>query len=147
MDTNVLNPAEFLAGESIVNNATVVHSTWEPGDVAHQGDLIFVCLKAKPKSAKARKQKQLAIGDTYGSRHILECGKAFDCNATEVAAAIKAVTGCDVDTPYIGPVFVGRDAHVDHPEHGPQTFTPNRCTAVVYQRSLDAEEREARVAD
>ena len=34
-----------------------------------------------------------------------------------------------------------------HPEHGNQGFSAGAVCAVVYQRNLDAEEREARVLD
>lgn len=132
--------------ETIVNDATHTHSTWETGDVAHQGDVIFVAIKRLPKSAVPRKDRQLAEGNTQGSRHIADTGNVYDADPAEVAAAIKAATGCDIAADYVGPVFEG-PAHISHPEHGDQVF-PGHCTvAVVYQRSLDAEQREARVRD
>jgi hypothetical protein len=133
--------------EAIVNDDPVSHKTWSIGDVAHQGDLIFVCIGARPARAKPRANRQLADGNTHGSRHILDRGEAFDADKSMVADAIRNATKANVDVKYIGPVFTGKGAHVDHPEHGPHTFEPNTCTAVVYQRSLDSEEREQRVLD
>jgi len=119
--------------------------------VSHQGDLILVAIAKLPKSAKPRKNRQLADGDTQGSRHVLERGEVFDCKASEVVKAIKAATGCDVDKKYVGPVFRSPEEptanDLTHPEHGNQGFPAGCVIAVVYQRNLDAEERERRTRD
>lgn len=122
------------------------HETWSVGDKAHQGDLIFVALKKLPKSAKSRSDRQMAEGSTKGSRHILEGGKCFDCDAQELAKALKADAKMIVDPKYIGPVFTG-ECVLTHPQHQHQAFPNHACTVVVYQRNLDADEREARVLD
>lgn len=116
------------------------------GDVTAQGDLYFVCIAALPASAKPRTNRQLAEGTTMGSRHTIASGDVYDCDAGEAAAAIKAACGVVVEAQYIGPVFTG-PAYIEHPEHGHHDY---RCACVmvtVYQRSLDAEERAARVID
>lgn len=137
--------------ERIVNDAPKMHATFEPGDVAHQGDIIIVCIGTLPESAKKRKNRQLAEGNTQGSRHILERGTVYDADAGEVAALIRKHTGCEVDPQYIGPVFVGHAKptanDLTHPEHGHQGFPAKAVCAVVYQRNLDAEEREQRTRD
>lgn len=137
--------------EAIVNNAPKMHATFEPGDVSHQGDLMIVAIKQLPSSAKPRTNRQLADGDTQGSRHLLTHGDVFDAKPSEVAVLIEQATGCKVGEQYIGPVFVSpADPTCDdltHPEHGPQGFPAGAICAVVYQRSLDAEQREARVQD
>ena len=137
--------------ERIANDAPKLHATFEPGDVAHQGDLIIVCIHALPTSARPRKSRQLADGNTQGSRHVLERGDVYDADAKEVSAAIQAATGCPVDLQYIGPVFVSPNepTHSDltHPEHGHQGFPAGAICAVVFQRNLDAEEREQRTQD
>jgi hypothetical protein len=140
--------AVALGREPVINNKPVTHVSWETGDVAHQGDLIFVCISKLPKSAKLRRNRQLAEGQTQGSRHVLTAGKAYNADSLEVVKAIKAaIPECDVAEKYIGPIITGLGAHVDHPEHGPHTFAPDCVTAVVYQRSLDNEEREQIVQD
>lgn len=137
--------------ETIINNAPRLFDDFPVGSVSHQGDLILVAIAAVPKSAKPRANRQLAEGTTQGSRHVLTRGDVFDCSAGEVVKAIKKATGCDVDAKYIGPVFVSPNnptaRDLDHPEHGPQGFPAGTVCATVYQRSLDAEEREQRVLD
>jgi len=137
--------------EPIVNDSPKMHATFEPGDVAHQGDLIIVAIHTLPRSAKPRKNRQLTDGTTQGSRHVLERGDVYDCDLAEVAVAIHAANGCSVARAYIGPVFVSPSAPTEndltHPEHGHQGFPAGAVCAVVYQRSLDQEQREARVAD
>jgi len=137
--------------ECIVNNAPKLLESFETGDVSHQGDLIIVRIAALPASAKPRADRQLAIGDTQGSRHVMTRGEVYDADANEVAEAILAATGHRVGAQYIGPVFVSPEsptAHdLTHPEHGHQGFPAGAVCAVVYQRNLDAEERERRVMD
>jgi hypothetical protein len=137
--------------ESIINDAPKLHQTFEVGDVAHQGDLIIVAIAKLPKSAKFRGNKQLAEGTTQGSRHILERGIVYDADTKKVAALIKKATGVEVDEKFIGPVFVSPPEptcdDLTHPEHGNQGFPAGTVCAVVYQRNLDAELREARVRD
>lgn len=138
--------------ESIVNNSprTFMDSDFPVGTTAHQGDLIFVRIASMPTSAKKRNQRQLAEGNTQGSRHILGVGNAFDCNADEVVALIKSVCRkAEVTARYIGPVFTGDcdKADVTHPEHGHHYFRGSMIIATVYQRNVDAEEREQQVRD
>jgi hypothetical protein len=137
--------------EPIVNDAPKLHPTFEPGDVSNQGDLIIVAIRSLPRSAKPRKDRQLAEGSTQGSRHILERGNAYDCDPTEVAALIREANGCEVSRAYIGPVFESpanpTENDLTHPEHGNQGFPAGAVCAVVFQRSLDQEEREQRVVD
>ncbi len=125
------------------------HPTWSPGDVAHQGDLTFVCLATMPKSAKPRKDRQLADGNTVGSRHVLDGGKCFSVDGAEAVKAIKAATNGKIivsDHKYIGPAFSG-ECRVTHPQHQHQVFPDNACTVVVFQRNMSAEETEQRAMD
>lgn len=124
------------------------HETWSAGDHAHQGDIIFVCIAGLPKSAKLRADRQLAQGTTIGSRHVLDGGECFDADPARVADAIYAATNGHivVDPRYIGPVFTG-PATVTHPQHQDQAFPDVTVTACVYQRNMDAEEREVRARD
>jgi hypothetical protein len=142
--------------ERIANDASKLHATFDPGDVSHQGDLIIVSIGTLPRSARPRKNRQLAEGDTQGSRHVLEHGEIFDADPEAVASLIlkateKAGCACRVDPRYIGPVFVApaepTPDDLTHPEHGNQGFPAGTVCAVVYQRNLDAEEREQRTRD
>lgn len=131
--------------EKIKNDEPRRFDAWAPGDVAAQGDLNLVCISALPKSAKTRSNRQMAEGATQGSRHIVEGGECFDADPAEVAGLIKEATGKDIDPRYIGPVFSG-PCTLTHPEHGNHDY-PACTNAVVYQRVLDAEEREQRAQD
>lgn len=137
--------------EVIVNDSSKLHATFEPGDVTHQGDVIVVAIRALPPSATPRANRQVTAGDTQGSRHIVDRGDVYDCDLDEVAEAVFKAAGVKVDNAYIGPVFVSPDQptadDLSHPEHGNQGFPPGAVCAVLFQRNLDAEEREARVED
>lgn len=139
------------ASEGIVNNAprTFTDAEFPVGTVSHQGDLIFVRVASLPQSATCRRNRQLAEGSTSGSRHILTIGDAFDCPPDDVSRAVHAATGVNVDGEFCGPLFATRHdaASVEHPEHGHQHFVGHMTVAVVYQRNLDAQERQARVMD
>lgn len=146
--TNVID----VDHESIVNDAPKFLATFKAGDVSHQGDLIVVGIASLPKSRKHRPSQQLADGNTQGSRHVLRDGiEVYDCDPSEVAKLIKAATKCVIGEQYIGPVFVSpknpTENDMSHPEHGNQGFAAGSVCAVVYQRNLDAEEREQRTRD
>lgn len=138
--------------ERLINDAprTFTEADFPIGSAAHQGDLILVRIAGLPASAKPRRDRQLAAGDTQGSRHVLQAGSPYDCAAADVANAIAAVCrGAAVQAAYIGPVFACADGAADllHPEHGNHHYRGDMVLAVVYQRNLDAEEREQRVQD
>ena len=137
--------------ERIQNDASKLHQVFEVGDAAHQGDLIIVRIRSLPASARSRPSRQLAEGNTQGSRHVMTRGDIYDCDKNDVVAQIKSATGVLVEARYIGPVFVSPGAptaeDLAHPEHGNQGFPAAAVCAVVYQRNLDQEEREQRVQD
>lgn len=137
--------------EAIINDEPKLLEGFSTGDVSHQGDIMIVGIAALPKSAKPRKERQLADGNTQGSRHVLARGEVFDCSPDEVVAAIRKANGCAVEAQYIGPVFVSPASptanDLTHPEHGDQGFPAGQVCAVVYQRNLDAEQRAQRARD
>lgn len=138
---------DLLGTETMVNDAPITLDTWSLGDVSHQGDLIFVNIGDEMvKGAVQSRERQLAPGNTQGSRHIAATGVVYTAPAEEIIDRIRKACGAEVAQAYIGPVIMG-PCTVTHPEHGHQTFPTESCIAVVYQRSLDAEEREARVRD
>ena len=153
MAVRTKSKANNKASERIVNNEprTFTDADFPVGTVAHQGDLILVRIEALPKSAKKRLQRQLAEGSTQGSRHILALGSnVFDCDGNEVVAAISSVCrGVALDAKYVGPVFqtAKGKADLDHPEHGNHLYRGDMTIACVFQRNLDAEQREQRVVD
>lgn len=136
--------------EAIINDAPRTFTDFPIGTVAHQGDVMFVRIASMP-PGKPRKNRQLAEGATQGSRHVLKGGLVFDCEPGEVARLINAVCrNVNVHARYIGPVFRTKDGEADvtHPEHGDHCYRgEDWVIATVFQRSLDAEEREARVQD
>lgn len=136
--TKTTKPADSLGGVRR-------HDAAVAGDAAHQGDLIFVVLDKLPTGAKVRKNRQLAEGDTQGSRHVLVSGEVYDCDPAAVAKAIEKITGKVVEVEFVGPVFKG--GVVEHPQHEHHAY-PDDCTvAVLYQRNVDAERRIQRARD
>lgn len=137
--------------EAMINDAPKLLEAFASGDVSHQGDILIVGIAELPKSAKPRKNRQLADGNTQGSRHVLERGHVYDCSPAEVIKAVKAANGCKVEAQYIGPVFVSPEKPTEndltHPEHGNQGFPAGQVCAVVYQRNLDSEQRAQRARD
>lgn len=121
------------------------HDAAVAGDSAFQGDIIFVVLGKLPAGAKIRTNRQLAEGTTMGSRHVVEGGAVYDCEAEAVAKEIKRLTGKSVATDFIGPVFTG--GTVTHPQHEHHVFRDDCIVAVVFQRNVDAERRIIRARD
>ena len=143
---------QIVQPEALINDAprTFTEADFPIGTAAHQGDLVLVRIAALPESAKPRRDRQLAVGNTQGSRHVLKTGTPYDCAAADVAKAIAAVCGgASIQEAYIGPVFATQSGAADllHPEHGDHHYRGQMVIAVVYQRNLDAEERERRVQD
>lgn len=124
------------------------HPTWSVGDVAHQGDIIIVAIQAVPVGATKRKSRQLAEGDTRGSKHVLAGGKIFDADPAILAKAVADATQgrVIVQPQYIGPVIAGACV-IEHPEHQHQAFPEHKASVICYQRNVDAEGREQRAAD
>lgn len=129
--------------------ACIAHDTWAAGDCCHQGDLIFVCLGEKPRKLEARANRQIAEGDTRGSRHVVAGGEVYDGNPKELMGLVKLATNDRVVVSrlaYIGPVFEG-PCVVEHPEHQHHSFPKDTLTCVLFQRNQSAEDREGRALD
>lgn len=124
------------------------HETMSPGDVAEQGDFYLVCIEKMPKSAKPRNSRQIAEGETKGSKHVVEGGEVYDANAKECVALIKKATNgaADPGEEYISAVFTG-PCVLTHPQHQHQSFPKDTVIVSISQRNLDAEEREIRARD
>lgn len=132
--------------ETIVNDEPRVFDDFPIGTVAHQGDVIFIAIE--PMTGNPRRNLQLADGNTQGSRHILVGGELWDCDRNSVANAIRKAcpNSQRVSDMCVGPVLRG-PCEIQHPEHGDHIHTTGATIAVVYQRNLDAEERERRTLD
>ena len=144
--------ASKAISEKLINDAprTFSEADFPIGTAAHQGDLILVRIAETPLPARPRKDRQLASGSTQGARHVLLTGNVYECSLGSVSSAIAAAcNGLTVAKEYIGPVFTTQKGAADllHPEHGDHHYRGEMVIAVVYQRNLDAEEREARVQD
>lgn len=149
-------PREAPVNESMINDASVLltDAQLEVGDCSHQGDVIFVRIGCLPERAVRRSDaqtRQLAPGDTRGSRHVCERGDVYDCDPEQVARLIHQANGCEVKQTYCGVCFVAPAEptadDVTHPEHGNQGFPAGAVIAVVHQRSLDQDQREIRALD
>lgn len=148
----VLNKnASISVSESIINDETrTIDSTQLGiGECYAQGDLYFIRISKLPKEAEIRSNRQLAEGETQGSRHICTKGNVYTIPADVLIKQIKSDAKVDVGENYIGPVIqtVDGEAYIEHPEHGDHCYKGDITLVTVYQRSLDAEEREARVRD
>lgn len=119
------------------------HDAAVAGDAAFQGDLVFVVLPSLPKSAKPRANRQLAEGDTKGSRHIVVGGEVFDADAGEVLRLLKRT---DIEPEYVGPVMRG-PLTVEHPQHEHHRFPADCVVGVLYQRNVAADGRIERARD
>lgn len=119
-------------------------------DVIRQGDIYIARIPNLPAKMTARKNRQLADGNTQGSRHVLNGdAELYDPDIDGMKEVLaKAYPQLDVQDYQIGPAF---ETHgpvtVDHPEHGNRTLTEPGCYAVVFQRSLTADMREERARD
>src|SRR5438132_6195403 len=93
--------------ERLINDAPVIltEASWPVGSVAHQGDLILVRIAKMPRG-KHRANRQLAIGQTQGARHVLEGGKLCDCPKSCVAIKQACPKAADLKQQFCGPVFL-----------------------------------------
>jgi hypothetical protein len=83
----------------------------EIGDFARQGDIYLVRVKSAPTTAVTT-NRQLAIGNTQGSRHMA----AGEVDVHQPASS--AIQTNNLGRYYLGPTVVARDYWtVEHPEH------------------------------
>ncbi len=109
------------------------------GDVVQQGDLHLVCLESLPDGTKTR-ERQLAPGNTQGSRHVAqgECAVYLPKEPAVVARMIgTSVRGAEVPVELIGPIVecIG-ETTIAHPEHGHFVLPAGTTWAVTYQRAF-----------
>jgi hypothetical protein len=108
-----------------------------PGDAVRQGDVYITLLERVP-SGYARHKKwdrQLAPGNTQGSRHVIDSAKGVICYIHPAAGEFD------------GPVLsLAQEREITHPEHGNWILPPG-IYGISYQRTQDAMDQQRRVAD
>jgi len=134
------------SAEQIRNDENQCVGTVSPGDVIRQGDLYLVALgDLKGIETTPIADRQLAPGETQGSRHVIagpaDMLKASSPNA--VASRInKLVRDARVEPALVGPlVLAGAGCELTHPEHGNFQLPAGELFAVVYQRAFAEEVR------
>ena len=121
--------------EDMVASATERIGSPSLGDVVRQGDIYLVCIDRLPDSEKT-KERQLAQGNTQGSRHILE-GDATIVNGHAYLDRPQVLTG---------PAFhCNSEVEVRHVEHGNKILPEGTTWQVCYQ--LSHSEHVRRVQD
>jgi hypothetical protein len=107
------------------------------GDAVRQGDVYITLLADAPAGYVRRKKwdRQLAPGETQGSRHIIDSTAGVVCYLNPHA------------TEFDGPVLqIKQEREITHPEHGNWILPPG-VYGISYQRTQDALDQQRRVAD
>ncbi len=133
------------SAEQIRNNEIATIECPSPGDVIRQGDLYIVVLDVKL-AGKPFGSRQLAPGNTQGSRHILEgdC-EILTVDAKEATAVLnRLIPATKKHQQFIGPLILAHgDVTFTHPEHGWRIFHPG-IFLTTYQRAWANELRRQR---
>ncbi len=108
-----------------------------PGDAVRQGDIYITLLERVPTGYVRQKKwgRQLAPGNTQGSRHVIDSSKGVVCYTHPAASEFD------------GPVLhLKQEREITHPEHGNWILPPG-VYGVSYQRTQDTLDQQRRVAD
>lgn len=150
--------------ERIINDDAKLLENMEIGDVAFQGDVLFIRLSAMPKCYQLRKTRQLAPGTTRGSRHVAERGEVFEpIDSTgrrymgqELTAVLNRRQVQPIDLNARGSEFTAGLIYVSpadptcdditHPEHGNLGF-PAGSVCLVGHAQVFEKEKATRVLD
>lgn len=132
------------SAEKMHAKETALIGTASVGDVVRQGDLYLVCIDSLLPGTKTG--KQLAPGETQGSRHIAEgrCSVYLPKERGAVSRLIATLSRGAVQVPdaLIGPlVECHGETTITHPEHGHRVLPAGSTWAVVYQRAYAEEVR------
>jgi hypothetical protein len=102
------------------------------GDVVRQGDLYLVNIESLP-AGKKLEDRQLAEGNTQGSRHIVQ---------GDVTLVSPDTAHPGIDRVLCGPAFYCNEAaEVTHPEHGNKILPKDTTWRVTFQRAHAEEMR------
>lgn len=111
------------------------------GDVVRQGDVYIMSIPNLP-TGQVSENRQLAEGDTQGSRHILT-GKVNIVD--KVTSIVKNHDGVAINAALVGPAFeCVSDVTETHPEHAHKVLPAGTCWQVVYQVAFAEEIRRVR---
>lgn len=109
--------------------------------VAHQGDVYLHRVPDQHPRGKALGTRQVAVGTTVGSRHVVE-GNVEVFAGTALPNGFKApewTSGAEM----LGPVVVAEEAFtLTHPEHAHHRL-PAGCWQVTYQADYSTRQRVA----
>ena len=120
--------------QSEPKHALRVHDSLSVGQVAHQGDVYLMRVKANHPRGDELGTRQVAIGTTVGSRHIM-------VGPVRVYRGKKLPKCVDQNQARLGPVVVvehgEEDAILTHPEHAHHCLPRARGTyQVIYQLDM-----------
>lgn len=141
--TKVITPSkaysEVLSSvEKIQNDDHATIATMSPGDVLRQGDLYIIALDVPIPGGKPHRSRQLAPGNTQGSRHVAEgnCQIQTVDEDQAVSAINRLVPSTKRQRLFIGPMIIAVDhVRIAHPEHGDRTLPGDAAYIVTYQRT------------
>lgn len=126
---------ERLAKENAVQEIRVIESI-EIGKVVRQGDIYIHAVKADHKHGNAAKSRQLALGNSQGSRHVA-AGNKF---SVLVYDGTTLPEWCDRRT-FLGPLVKAKKPFtITHPEHA-HVRLPAGCYQVTHQMDARTMER------
>jgi len=131
--------------EKIRSDETETVGTVSPGDVIRQGDLMLVAVKRLPDKRTPRTNRQLVVGASIGSRHVIEGEvELFDVKPEDSMIVVQEAFGKPLElfAELMGPVFktVG-ESILTHPTHGDKILPVGECFAAVHQRQFAEEVR------
>ncbi len=131
--------------EKIKNADPATIETMSLGDTMRQGDIYITRIDASKLKIKPIASRQLAPGETQGSRHIAvgDC-TIGEADAAKVTAILnKLIPATNGQTLFIGPIIRATGpVTIEHPEHGHRTLPGESDYAVVYQRTWANEIRQ-----
>lgn len=105
------------------------------GKAVRQGDVYCIAVDASHPKGEVTANRQLAIGNTQGSRHIVS-----ENPSVKIFIGVKAPEWCDAQT-FLGPVIVATERFVvEHPEHAHVSLPPG-CFQILHQKDWRTMER------
>lgn len=135
--------AVMKSAESIRNADAATIETVSAGDVVRQGDVYVIALDSIPAMASAYPGRQLAPGNTQGSRHTAqgECELFTPVEQLTLGILGRLIPASKGQQHFLGPVVkAAAPWTIAHPEHGDRTL-PAGTYLVTYQRAWAQEMR------